>query len=552
MRISTKLTLRLVAVVAVLLAGFAYIGAQQERVRLIQELEQEALVLGNAVQFAVEQALRDRKLGDIRAILGEVEPAPNLVDSIRVLDQRLVDESGATAEVAGAPAVPQAELKQVLQSGKTLFRFQGDQPHPAMYVLLPLRSQRASTDAVLEVVLGADRIRRQWRDATNDLILRTGMLGLGIALVIWLAVGVSIRRPLESLERAARRLVQDKPGQRIHLGGQDEIGRLASAFNRMAERLQAAHGEIMAGGQARLELERQVHEAQKLAAVGRLASEVAHEIGTPLNIISGRTERIQKGLQAVQAVLGDADTILGQIGRISGILRQLLEYARPRRPSIRPIAAGPILARTIELLEPLARERKVAVQAHVSEALPLLLADPDQLQQVFLNLMTNALDATPPGGRVDVSASPPWTGLTPEDAPDTTPDSTDNRPRLSRGHADAPYLTLAVADTGSGIPRQRLEQIFEPFFSTKERRGGTGLGMPIVEDILLTHHGAIEVRSAEGAGTTVLLRWPLQARAAREKGQGSDTRASVSDDDPSPMAFAAHDLEEEVSGVGKG
>jgi two-component system, NtrC family, sensor histidine kinase HydH len=262
-------------------------------------------------------------------------------------------------------------------------------------------------------------------------------------------------------------------------------------------------------------------------------------------------ERILKGLQAVQAVLGDADTILGQIGRISGILRQLLEYARPRRANIRPMAVGPILARTVELtvelLKALARERGVTVQAHVPEDLPPLLADPEQLQQVLLNVMTNGLDATPPGGRVDVSASPPWTSLSPETAPDTT----DARPRVTRGHADEPYLILAVADTGSGIFRQRLQQIFEPFFSTKERRGATGLGMPIVEDILLTHHGAIEVRSAEGAGTTVLPRWPRQPRAAEKAGRGSEARASMPDA-PSPMTLMSHDLEEEASGVGKG
>jgi signal transduction histidine kinase len=550
MRMLTKLTLRLVAVVAVLLAGFGYIGVQQERVRLIEEFEQEALVLGSAMQFTVEQALRGRRLADIPAILAGMAPTPSPVDSVRIFDQRLVVVGGATAEVAGAPLVPEAELKQVLHTGTTFFRFQEAQPHPAVYVLLPLRSSGAAVDGILEVVFGAGRIQRHFQDATRGLALRVGGLGLAIALVIWLAVGVSIRRPLGELLRAALRLGQDKPGQRIQVRGHDEIGQLASVFNRMAERLQAAKGEIAAGGRARLELERQVHQAQKLAAVGRLASEVAHEIGTPLNIISGRTERIQKGLQAIQAVLGDADTILGQIGRISGILRQLLEYARPRRANIRPTAVGPILASTVELLEPLAREREIAVQVHVPEDLPPLLADPDQLQQVFLNVMTNALDATPPGGRVDVSATLQASGRTPETPPEKTPEKTDDRPHVTRGHADEPYLTLAVADTGSGIPRQRLEQIFEPFFSTKERRGGTGLGMPIVEDILLTHHGAIEVRSAEGVGTTVLLRWPRQ-REGHGPDPGLDTPAGI-EQVPEPMDLLDHDLEEEVSGVGRG
>jgi signal transduction histidine kinase len=354
----------------------------------------------------------------------------------------------------------------------------------------------------------ADRLRRQIRDATRDLSIRTGLLSLTIALMIWLMVRISILRPVAKLVRASLALGRGNLGQRIDIRRRDEIGQLAGAFNRMAEHLQAAHGEIMAGTQARLELERQVQQAQKLAVMGRLASDVAHEIGTPLNIISGRAELIQKGLQALQAMLPDAETILRQVERISGIMRQLLEYARPRRPAIRPIATGPIFRRTVELLEPVARQREVHVEVKVPEHLPPLLADPDQLQQVLLNLVTNALDATPPGGQVRMAASEHDRGLTAE--------TTDKRPRVSRGQPDEPYLILLVADTGSGMPRQRLDQIFEPFFSTKGRMGGTGLGLPIVEDIVLAHRGAIEVRSAEGAGTTVLLRWPMAAQKDRK------------------------------------
>jgi signal transduction histidine kinase len=123
------------------------------------------------------------------------------------------------------------------------------------------------------------------------------------------------------------------------------------------------------------------------------------------------------------------------------------------------------------------------------------------MQQVLLNLMTNALDATPPGGQVQLAAS------------QADPETADARPRIERGRPEGPFLTLVVSDTGRGMPRDQLEQIFEPFFSTKERRGGTGLGLSIVEDIVRAHHAAIEVQSAEGAGTTVLLRWPTASPA---------------------------------------
>ncbi len=504
MRIATRLTLLLLVAVAGVMAAFGYFRAQQERQRLTDEIQQEVLVLANAIKLAVEHALRDRQPQDIQALLAAMVRDPSPVDRIRIFDRRLEDISGAATEQVATTIVPQVELEEVLRTGKTIVRFEADRPRPVVYTLLPLRLQRGGTVGVLEVVHLADRVQRQIRDATRDLIIRSGLLSLTIALVIWLTVRISIRRPVAKLVRAALALGRGNLSQRIDIRRRDEIGQIASAFNRMAEHLQAAHGEIMAGTQARLELERQVQQAQKLAAVGRLASEVAHEIGTPLNIISGRAEMIQKGLQALQALTPNVDTILRQIERIGGIMRQLLEYARPRRPAIRPVAAAPIFRRTVELLEPVARQRQVHVEVQAPEGLPPLLADPDQLQQVLLNLVTNALDATPPGGQVRVAAY--------ERDRDPTAKTTDKRPRVHRGQPQEPYLALLVADTGCGMPRQRLEQIFEPFFSTKERTGGTGLGLPIVEDIVLTHRGAIEVRSAEGAGTTVLLRWPIGAQ----------------------------------------
>jgi signal transduction histidine kinase len=245
--------------------------------------------------------------------------------------------------------------------------------------------------------------------------------------------------------------------------------------------------------------------------VGRLASEVAHEVGTPLNIVSGRAEVIQKGLPADHPLSRHVIIILRQIERISKIIRQLLEYARPRRPAIRPVAVGPILTRTVELLEPLTCQRHVNVETQVPDDLPLLLADSDQLQQVLLNLMTNALDATPSGGQVRLAAS------------QADPETTDARPHIERGRPEGPFLTLIVSDTGQGMTRDQLEQIFEPFFSTKERRGGTGLGLAIVEDIVRAHRAVIEVQSAEGAGTTVLLRWPLADAGNGGRGSGAGT-----------------------------
>jgi signal transduction histidine kinase len=496
MRIATKLSLLLLLAVAVVMAGFAYTRARQERQRLIAEFQQEVLVLANAIKLTVEHALRDRRPQDIQELLAEMVRDPHPVDRIRIFDRTLEDISSAMSDEGATILVPQTELEGVVKSGKGLVRYLDVPSRPAAYAILPLKTRRGAIIGVLEVVHLASRVQRQIQEANREQVLRLSLLSLTIALVIWLTVRISIRQPIGQLVRSALAIGHGDLSRRLTLHRRDEIGQLASAFNRMAESLQAAQARTTAEAQARLELERQVQQAQKLATVGRLASEVAHEVGSPLNIVSGRAEIIQKGLPPDHPLSRHVVTILRQIERISGIIRQLLEYARPRRPEVRPVAIAPILTRTADLVEPLARQRDVSVETQVPDDLPPLLADSDQLQQVLLNLMTNALDATPPGGQVQLAAS------------QADPEITDARPRIERGRPERPFLTLVVSDTGRGMPRDQLEQIFEPFFSTKERHGGTGLGLSIVEDIVRSHRGAIEVQSAGGAGTTVLLRWP--------------------------------------------
>jgi signal transduction histidine kinase len=505
MRIATKLTLILLLAVSAVLAGFGYLRMQQERSRLTEEVQQEVLALTNAIRLIVEHALRDRRPEDIRELLAEIVRDPNPVDRVRIFNTRLEETASANIDVATTTVVPADVWDRVLKDGRPHVRYVDSPGRPVVYAVLPLKNPRGTIVGGLEVVHVAMRVQRQIRDATHDLALRMILLSLTIAVAIWLAVRVTIRRPLRALVRAVLAVGRGRVEERIALERRDEIGQLASAFNRMAEDIQTARQRTQAEAEGRLDAERQLQQAQKLAALGRLASEVAHEIGTPLSIISGRTEVIHKRLPPDHPLRPHAITVLRQVERISGIIRQLLDYARPRRPVIESLRVEPVFGRVVELLEPLADRRQIRLVARVPQALPPILADADLLQQVRLNLVTNALDAAAPGGQVRLTADDH--GAAPVSA------RAEAQPRISRGRTPEPHVTLQVADTGCGIPPDRLEKIFEPFFSTKERRGGTGLGMSIVEDIARAHGAAIEIESAEGRGTTVRLRWPAAGEA---------------------------------------
>jgi len=510
MRIATKLTILLLLAVSVVLAGFGYLRMRQERERLVEEVQQEAAVLTNAVRLVVEHAVRDKRPEDVRELLTEFVRHPSPLDRVQIYNNRFEVTASASADAAAAPAIPRADVERTISQRAATIRYVDSPPPPVVYVLVPLTSPGGGVIGALAVTRAATRVERHVSEIAPELVVRLGLLSLTIFLVIWFTVRVSIRRPLHALVRAALALGRGQLTQRITLRRRDEIGQLASAFNRMAAEIQAARERTRTEAEGRLDAERQLQQAQKLAALGRLASEVAHEIGTPLSIISGRTEVIQKKLPPDHPLARDATTVLRQVERISGILRQLLDYARPRRLTRNPLQVEPVFTRVVELLDPIAARRQVRLVAQVPGALPPILADADQLQQVLLNLVTNALDATPGGGLVRLTAAADESG--------PMPAAGKGRPRISRGRAPEPSVTLRVDDTGCGIPPERLEKIFEPFFSTKERGGGTGLGMAIVEDIVRAHGAAIEIESAEGRGTTVWLRWPAASAGAHAAG----------------------------------
>jgi signal transduction histidine kinase len=231
--------------------------------------------------------------------------------------------------------------------------------------------------------------------------------------------------------------------------------------------------------QEQIALEAQLHQSERLAALGEMTAGVAHEIRNPLGIISSTAEILQQRLARYEPQDRLAQIIVEESNRLNEKVTEFLDFSRPRVPNLRPCDLDGVINRSLELLQPEIHRRGITVVRDYHRNGRPQTADPDLLHQAVLNILLNAIQATPDGGRLTVS--------------------TDFGP-LEQG------AVLRFADNGEGIDPETLKKIFNPFFTTKEK--GSGLGLPIVKSIIESHQGHIRIDSAPGLGTTVTITLP--------------------------------------------
>jgi signal transduction histidine kinase len=464
------------------LSGHGAVRVWQEHAQVLREERQDLEVTGRAIQIAVENALRDRQIGDARRLLADMVEQQELIDRIRLFD-RDVQPLLVSNPLAIGEAVPTAALRQTIAAGRPEIFFQAGPPS-YFYYLAPLRGP--NIEGAMEIVRLGATVDRRRREAIVDIVVRLGIVLVVIVTTATLAMQRQVLRPVAELTGALRRFGREQSVRPLPVTRRDELGEVAEAFNEMTVQLEAARRQLQSETERVVELEQQVRRAATLAVAGRLASALAHEVGTPLNIISGRAESLLRILPADDPAGEDLRAIVGQIDRISRTISSLLDTVRPRRPELRPTRLDDVLDPLEPLLQHAARQRGVTLEAVVGEA-PAMLADTGQLQQVLINLVVNAIEATPAGGRVSVRAWP-------------------------REREAQEGVEIAIADTGSGIAPEHVGRLFEPFFTTKPRGQGTGLGLAICREIVRGHGGEMAIDTDLGAGTTVRA-WLPSARA---------------------------------------
>jgi signal transduction histidine kinase len=301
--------------------------------------------------------------------------------------------------------------------------------------------------------------------------------------VSWLLGVRLVGEPVRELASQARRIGAGDLSSHISLRQRDELSLLADEMNAMTDRLAEARERLKSETAARLAAIEQVRHVDRLSTVGGLASGIAHELGTPLNVVSGRAAMIASGeVTSWSETREMARVIRERSDRMTRILRQLLDFAR-RKTAERSLTDLVKLAReTVALLEPLAAKRGVGLDIESGTESLHAEVGAAEIQQVLTNLVMNAIQASPAGARVEVGLAA------------RTPAA---RPRDDLGK----WVCVQVRDFGVGISADARPRIFDPFFTTKPVGEGTGLGLSVAYGIVADHRGWIDVSSEPGRGS---------------------------------------------------
>ena len=324
----------------------------------------------------------------------------------------------------------------------------------------------------------------------STLVMTTALVGL-CALATWVLGVTLIGRPVQRLVAQARAIGRGDLDQRLALPVTDELGELGREMDLMCDRLQEARSRLEVESQTRIRAVEQLRHADRLTTVGTLASGIAHELGTPINVIEGHSALIREDPDAGARAMESAQVISRQCKRMAGIIRQLLDFARRGGQHDTTTDAAAVARQTVHMVAPLARRRDVDASIHAPEGQTSVAIAFDQLQQVLANLIMNGVHAMPDGGQLSVRITR----------------RTARRPGDER---DAEFVAIGVADTGVGIDPGIADRVFEPFFTTKDVGEGTGLGLSVAYGIVQDHGGWIELESTPRHGSTFTVYLPTE------------------------------------------
>ena len=401
------------------------------------------------------------------------------------LDNLLAGPSGSDAD--------RQQLGQ-LREGKTVsLRLPDEHGEILRYTYIPVEVGTAGQGA-LELSQPLSSLKRFTRRMIIRAVTVTSSLALVYGLILYLFINRKIRVPLNRLTEQANRIGRGDLAVDHTVTGNDELAVMARTMNNMCSSLIIAKEKIKFEYDARLKTIEQLRHTERLSTFGLISAGIAHEIGTPLNVVDGRAKMIITEELDAEEIRACAAIIKTQAERMTVIIRQLLDFTRRPEQHIAKENIVFIIKQIFQLLHPMASRQRVHFTLNRAEEVDVMLyADGSQIQQVLINLLMNSIQAMPEGGTVCVNLTNEM--LAPAQF-------AEQAPRM--------HLKIHIVDEGEGICQENIEHIFTPFFTTKTLGTGTGLGLSIAHGIVEEHGGWIEVESDVRNGTSFSVYLPMR------------------------------------------
>jgi signal transduction histidine kinase len=533
MRLGTRVTVVTTVLVAAVLAASGLAALQVRRADLEADLSREAREIAAALRAGLEPLEADQATETLewRAYSARENREIFQLEILRVGDEKRTDDPAWLLLMQGAE-IEDAPVGRIFDSSSGTRSFAMAVPlYDAGGLELPRRHPARKAVAMLGMRRDAGFIGAEMAATARRLFPLFLVVVAVVGVVVSFALRQTAVKPLRRLLEGIDAVGKGDLSRVILAQRDDEIGTIAGRFNAMTGSLREVREEGQRGAEARLALEARLRQAEKLATIGQMAAEIAHEVGTPLNVIGGRARAIGKivGRQPGQSddagaeITKNAGIIGGEVERIAKIIRQVLDFSRHRGPTVTRVRVPAVVAEAVEFLGETTRRQGIAVEVKAPPPeLPDVPGDPDQFQQVCLNLLMNAIHAMPAGGTLRIAV--------------------ECLVRRKGGldlAAPAEYVVLEITDSGSGIPEAHRDKIFEPFFTTRDEGQGTGLGLAVSNGIVKDHDGWIEVESPGGEAGGAVFRVYLPTGAALVAGSPFDTSPGLPASPPASEATLA-------------
>ncbi len=497
----------ILAVFAAFTSFFIYYENRGVRNDLFKEGKMLADLLAYNTRTWVFAENREMLKDAVRGIMGQKNVIAVAIYNME--KKALLVETRKTQEQGVAPLVPEAMA--LATAGKISGSFEKEgaisfiapvyletysNAEEALYFDISGPATKQSVIGYVQVILDKNVLRREMK----AILLRNAIIAVVFLLAGSIAIYIAIKRvtrPLTRLAVSVRSLGKGETIEKVPVESMDEIGRLAVDFNTMYDDLKKREEEKEA-------LEERLRHAQKMEAIGTLARGIAHDFNNILATLRGSIYLMEKKLQEHAEVKQYTGQVHNSITKAQNLIRGLLTFSRTQTISSRPMDINKIIRKLQPMLVNIAGE-SIGVNISSIEGPLIVLTDSMQMEQILMNLCSNARDAMPDGGMISISTKQ----VTVSDG---------------QNHPQGDYAVISVGDTGTGMDENVKERIFEPYFTTKDVGKGTGLGLSIVYGIIERHKGHIEVYSKKGEGTEFRIYLPL---IAAQEDAAEDTAGEV-------------------------